>query len=177
MINYLNGGNKNYLTLSADDLKVIKWYVDASFEVLPDFNSHTGVILTMGQGFMQSVPRKHKLNMSIIQEAGLVAVGYTSVYILWKVLFIEWQGYNIDKNILYQDNESSIMLEVDSKRISGKRIQALSIRLIVMKYKVLKENVHIKYCPTDKMWGYFMTKPMQRSNFRNFKNSVLGGNE
>ena len=51
------------------------------------------------------------------------------------------------------------MMEVDSKRISGKRIQALNIRLIFMTYKVLKENVHIKYFPIDKMWGYFMTKP------------------
>ena len=115
--------------------------------------------------------------MSISQEAGLVAVGYTSVYILWKVLFIEWQGYNIDKNILYQDNESSIMLEVDSKRISGKRIQALNIRLIFMTYKVLKENVQIKYCPTDKMWGYFMTNPTQVEDFMNFRNYIIGINE
>ena len=69
------------------------------------------------------------------------------------------------------------MLEVYSKRIADKRIQALNIRLIFMTYKVLKENVQIKYFPTDKMWGYFMTKPTQRSNFRNFRNDVLGGNE
>ena len=69
------------------------------------------------------------------------------------------------------------MLEVYSKRIADKRIQALNISLIFMTYKVLKENLQIKYCPTDKMWGYFMTKPTQRSNFRNFRNDILGGNE
>ena len=69
------------------------------------------------------------------------------------------------------------MLEVYSKRIADKRIQALNIRLIFITYKFLKENVQIKYCPTDKMWGYFMTKPTKRSNFRNFRNDVLGGNE
>ena len=69
------------------------------------------------------------------------------------------------------------MLEVDSKRIAGKRIQALNISLIFITYKVLKENLQIKYCPTYKMWGYFMTIPTQRSNLRNFRNNVLGGNE
>ena len=47
MINYLNRTNKNYLTLSSDVLKLIKWYMDASFAVHPDFNSYTIAIMTM----------------------------------------------------------------------------------------------------------------------------------
>ena len=176
MINYLNGGNKNYLTLSADDLKVIKWYVGASFEVLPDFNSHTGVILTMGQGFMQSVPRKHKLNMRSITEAELFAVDDASVKILCMVLFMEWQGYNIDKNILYQYNNNAILLEVNGKISAGNRIRELNIFCFLMTDKFEKENLQIKYCPTDNMWGDFMTKPTQGAKFRNFKNYVFGGN-
>ena len=53
MIKYLNGTKKKCLTLSADDLKVIKWYVGASFVVHPDFKSHTRGIMTMGQGVIQ----------------------------------------------------------------------------------------------------------------------------
>ena len=52
MINYLNGTKKKYLTLIDDDLKVIKWYLDASFMVHPYFKSHSGAIITMGQGVM-----------------------------------------------------------------------------------------------------------------------------
>ena len=62
MIKYLNSTKKKYLTLSDDDLKVVKWYVDESFAVNPDFKSHTGVIMTIVQGAMQSVSRKQKLN-------------------------------------------------------------------------------------------------------------------
>ena len=50
LMKYLNGTRKKYLTLSADDLRVIKWYVDASFAVHPDFKSHTGAVMTMGNG-------------------------------------------------------------------------------------------------------------------------------
>ena len=48
MIKYLNDTNKNYPTLSSDDLKLIKWCVDASFAVSPDFKSHAGAIMNMG---------------------------------------------------------------------------------------------------------------------------------
>ena len=58
MITYLNGTKKKYLTLSADDLKVIKWYVDAIFAVHPYFKSRTGAIMTMGKVLMQSVSSK-----------------------------------------------------------------------------------------------------------------------
>ena len=40
MIKYLNGTNKNDLNLNADDLKVVKYYLDASFAVHPDLESY-----------------------------------------------------------------------------------------------------------------------------------------
>ena len=42
LLKFLNGTRDDVLTLSADDLGVIKWYVDAAFAVHPDFKSHTG---------------------------------------------------------------------------------------------------------------------------------------
>ena len=79
IIKYLNGTNKKYLTMSDDDLKVNIWYVDASFAVQPDFNIHTGAIVTMAQGAMQSLYRKQKLNTRSSKEAELVAVDDASV--------------------------------------------------------------------------------------------------
>ena len=70
---------KNYLTLSADDLKVMKWYADAIFSGHPDFNIHTGVIMTMVQVAMQSVSSKQKLSTRIRTEAELVTVNDASV--------------------------------------------------------------------------------------------------
>jgi hypothetical protein len=49
VIKYLNGTRSEYLTLSADDLRVVKWYVDASFAVHPDFKSHTGARMMLGK--------------------------------------------------------------------------------------------------------------------------------
>ena len=69
-----------FLTLSDDDLKVVKWYVDASFAVHPDFKVHTKVIMTMGHRVMQSVSRKQKLNTRISTDAELVSVDNAYIY-------------------------------------------------------------------------------------------------
>ena len=72
LLRYINGTRKDKLILSADDLNIIKWYVDASFAVHPDFKSHTGGCMTMGKGSPISVSRKQGLNTRSSTEAELV---------------------------------------------------------------------------------------------------------
>ena len=83
--------------LAADDLRVVKWYVDASFAVHPDFMSHTGGVMTFGDGAIQSVLRKQKLNMCSITEAELVGADDVATMILWTKLFLGDQGYHVEK--------------------------------------------------------------------------------
>jgi hypothetical protein len=62
LMKYLNGTRDDKLILSADKLNVVKWYVDTSFAVHPDFKSHTGGVLTLGHGALTSLSKKQKLN-------------------------------------------------------------------------------------------------------------------
>ena len=174
MMKYLNGTKKLVLTLSADSLSIVKWYVDASFAVHPDFKSHTGAVMTMGKGAIQSLSRKQKLNMRSSTEAELVAADDTAGMVLWTKLFLEEQGYGIEKNMLYQDNKSAILLETNGRRSAGKRSRAINICYFFLTDQVEKGNVVIKYCPTDNMWGDFMTKPLQGVKFKNFCDEILG---
>jgi hypothetical protein len=48
LLKYCNGTRNDKLTLSAENLHVIKWYVDSAFAVHPDFKSHTGGVMTYG---------------------------------------------------------------------------------------------------------------------------------
>ena len=174
LLEYLNGTRNDILTLSADDLHIIKWFVDAAFAVHPDFKSHTGGIMTYGRGAAQSLSRKHKINTRSSTEAELVGADDASQPILWTKLFMEAQGYAIHKNILYQDNKSTILLEVNGKRSSSKRTRALNIRYFFLTDQVEKGNLTIQYCPTDKMIGDFMSKPLQGSKFLAFKKQIMG---
>jgi hypothetical protein len=70
---------------------------------------------------VQYVSRKQKLNTKSSTEAELISVDDISVMILWTKLFLEAQGYEIEKNILYQENKSAILLEENGKKSSGKR--------------------------------------------------------
>ena len=62
MLKFVNGTINNCLILLADDLSVVKWYVDASFGVHPDFQSHTGAVMMMGKGAVLSGLNKQRLN-------------------------------------------------------------------------------------------------------------------
>ena len=174
LIKYLNGTRNLKLTLSIDDLRVIKWYVDASFAVHADFKSHTGAVMTMGRGAMQTMSSKQKLNTRSSTESELVGVDDPMTKVLWTKLFADAQGYPISSNLLYQDNKSSILLEERGRQSAGKRSRAINVRYFFVTDQVNLNNIVIKYCPTAQMVADFLTKPLQGKAFRDFRDMILG---
>ena len=94
--------------------------------------------------------------------------------ILWIKLFLEEQGYRIERNVLYQDNKSTILLLKNGKRSAGKRSRALNIRYFFLTDQQDKGDLSIEYCPTSEMTGDFMTKLLQGRDFRKFRSLVMG---
>ena len=173
-MNYLNGTKEKVLTLRIDDINVVKWFVDASFAVHDDFKSHTGAVMTMGKGAMQALSRKQKLNTRSSTESELVGVDDISTMILWTKLFLKHQGYEIEKNIIYQDNKSTILLEENGRKSAGKRLRALYIRYFFITDQIEKGNMEVEYCPSEQMGGDLLTKPLQGNKFIEFRNEILG---
>ena len=155
-------------------LHVIKWYVDASFAVHPDFKSHTGGNMTYGRGTPISMSRKQKLNTRSSTDAELVGPNDLSVLILWTRLFMQCQGYGIDKNILYQDNKSTILLEQNGKRSSSSRTRALNIQYFFLTDQIAKGNLIVEYCPTTEMVADYFSKPLQGKLFQRFRKAIMG---
>ena len=89
-------------------------------------------------------------------------------------MFMAEQGYPIEKNILFQDNKSSILLETNGRDSAGKRSCALNIRYFFITDQVKRGNVTIEYCHTNDMWGNFMSKPLQGKKFIEFRNAIQG---
>jgi hypothetical protein len=105
-------------------------------------------MMMLGKGAMQSIARKQKMNVQSSTEGKLVAVDDAATMILWTKLLLEAQGYNVDKNTVYQDNKSAILLETNGKKSSGKQTCALNIR-----YFFITDQVE--------MVGDFFMKPLQ----------------
>ena len=83
LLEYLKGTSKLCLKLKADNLQVVKWYVDASFAVHPDYRSHTGAVMTLGEGSIIAMSKKQKLNTRSSTEAELVGADDAATMILW----------------------------------------------------------------------------------------------
>jgi hypothetical protein len=76
--------------------------------------------------------------------------------------------------VVFQDNKSAILLEVNGKKSAGKRSRALNIRYFFVTDQIEKRNLEVKYCPTNDMIGDYFTKPLQGSKFTNFRKLILG---
>ena len=141
-----------------------------------DFRSHrgTGSSMTYGRGVPISQSHKQKLNTRSSTEAEVVGVDDAMGPILWTRLFLEAQGIEVKRNILYQDNKSAILLENNGKKSSSKRTRAMNIRYFFVTDQVSKGNLEIEYCPTGDMIDDFMTKPLQGKLFEKFRKLTMG---
>ena len=76
-------------------------------------------------------------------------------------------------NILYQDNTSTIKLEMNGKTSCGKRTRHFDIKLLYVTNLVERKEVTIKYCPTDEMMADFFTKPFVGNKFGTEKKKII----
>jgi hypothetical protein len=160
-LKYLRGTLYMPLMLKAEDINIIKWYVDASFAVHPNMKSHTGGVFTLGKGVIYGTSTKQKINTKSSTEAELVGVNDLMPQILWTRYFLEAQGYEISESIIHQDNKSTILLAENGKASSGHRTRHINIRYFFVKDRVASGEVKIEQCPTENMIADFFTKPLQ----------------
>ena len=168
----LSKTKESVLILSTNDLKCIKWHVDAAFVVHPDHESHTGAMMTMGKGRVANISRKQKLDTRSSTTAEPVAADDVVVMTLWTKSFLEAQGHRIHKNMLCQDNKSTILLEENGERSSSNRARHLNIRHFFLTDQVKRKNISIEHCPTDDMSRDFTSKPPQGAKFHKFRNDL-----
>jgi hypothetical protein len=173
MMNYLNNSKEDVLTLECDELCNITWHLDASFAVHNDKRSHTGATMSLGGGAIISISTKQKINTRSSTEAELVSIDDVIAKVLWTKLFLEAQGYNIEKNVLMRDNISSMKLETNGKMSSGKRTRHFDIKYFYITDLLERKELTIQYCPTDKMIADYMTKPLTGSKFHTFRKKVM----
>jgi hypothetical protein len=159
--------------LEANCIRDIRWWVDASYAVHPDLKSHTGATMTLGKGSVYSMSTRQKLNTRSSTEAELVGVNDAMSIILWTRHFLEAQGYKVEKNVVYQDNESAMLLEKNGRQSSGKRTRHLEVRYFFVTDNINRNKMSIEYCPTGAMIADYFTKPLQGSSFTKLLRKIL----
>ena len=148
MIRYLNGSPDLPLTLKADSTNIVKWWVDGSYAGHPDFRSQTGGTGSLGKGSIISTSTKQKINTRSSTETELVAADDLMPHVCWTNYFLDCQGYNIDSTIMFQGNQSAILLENNGKKSSSKRTRHINIRYYFITDRIKNGELEIEYCPT-----------------------------
>ena len=149
------------LTLEADDLYLIHWWIDGAFATHRDMRSHTGGAMSLGKGIIYGTSTRQKFNTRSSTEAELVAVDDCMSQILWTRYFLNAQGYNINDCIVYQDNKSAILLEQNGRASSSRRTRHINIRYSFVTDHANCGEIKIKHCLTAEMVGDYFTKPLQ----------------
>ena len=128
----------------------------------------------MGRGFPIVCSTKQKLNTRSSTESELVGVDDMMPSILWTRYFLKAQGYKVSDNIIFQDNKSTMLLERNGKASSSKRTKHINVRYFFITDRISKGEVRVEWCPTAEMIADFMTKPLQGSTFKRFRDLIMG---
>ena len=135
--------------------------------------SHTGAVFTMGKGAAYTMSTKQKINTESSTEAELVGVDDALPNVLWIRRFLTAQGFTVNDNVVYQDNQSAILLERNGQKSSGKRTRHIDIRYYFITDRIANKEVRVEYCPTDDMTSDTLTKPLQGTKFRQYQQRML----
>jgi len=173
VMRYLRATIDMPLTLEANNLQVIKWWVDASFAVHHDLKSHTGGAMSLGKGVIYGKSTRQKLNTTSSTEAELVGVSDVMPQVLWTRYFLEAQGYPVQESVIYQDNQSAMLLEKNGRGSSSKRTRHVNIRYFFVTDRIASKEVRVEYCPTGDMIADFFTKPLQGTLFKKFRDMIM----
>jgi hypothetical protein len=171
---YLHGTPDEFLILGADNITIMKTWVDASYAVQKDMKSHTGGAVSFSRGAVMCKSAKQKLNAKSSTEVELVGASDYLSYPIWGKKFLAGQGYVLKENIFYQDNQSTNQFTKNGRRSCGPNSRHIDILYFGIKDKLGIENIDGVYCPTEQMLADFFTKPLQGSLFRKLRAVIMG---
>ena len=134
------------MILCCDLAGVIQWWIDASFAVHPDMWSHTGVTMSLGKGAVYSFSMKQCINTHSSTEAELVGVNDAMSLVLWTQHFLEAQGFSVKDNVIFQDNESTMLLAHNGHLSSTKNTWHINIRYYFITDHIKNGRVQVAHC-------------------------------
>ena len=95
-------------------------------------------------------------------------------YNIWIRNFLIEQGYEVNENTMFQDNQSAIRMEINGRNSCTGNSRHIDIRYFFVKDRVDKKEMQIVYCPTEQILADYFTKPLNGSLFRLYRGVIMG---
>ena len=175
LLQYLNGTATLGLNLCIGERGMVhESYVDASFGVHMDRKSHTGLVDRIGNAVVDTKSSKQRINTNSSCEAEIVAVSESLDRMVQEHDFLVHQGYSqLQPNILYQDNESTMSL-IHHGRARSETTRHIDIKYYYAKDYVDRGQLTVLHKSTGEMIADFFTKPLQGEHFLSQRDCIMG---
>jgi hypothetical protein len=174
LVQFLNQTINDVRIVAADDLSKLLTCVDASYTIHHDMRGHTGGAMSFGTGIIHGKARKQRLNTKSSTETEVVGASDYLPYNMWMQHFMEAQGYTLDENLYYQDNQSAMRMEKNGPNSCTGNSWHIHIHFFFIKDQVDAKKLQIVYCPTGQMLVDYFTKPLQGKLFHLFRDVIMG---
>jgi hypothetical protein len=174
LLQFLNQTIDDVRVVAADDLCKLFTWVDASYVIRHDMRGHTGGATSFGTGIIHGKASKQRLNTKSSTKTEVVGASNYLPYNMWMQHFMEAQGYTLDENLYYQDNQSAMRMEKNGRNLCTGNSRHIHIRFFFIKDQVDGKKLRIVYCPTGKMLADYFTKPLQGRLFHLFRAVIMG---
>ena len=174
LIKYIKRTMYDVRIIGAKDLRTMLTWIDATYATYPNMRGQTGGTISFGTGVVHGRSSKQKLNAKSSTEAEIIGMSEFIPFQIWMTNFLKYQGYKIDKNVVFQDNQSAIRMETNGRNSCTGNSRHIDIRYFFVKDRIDKGEFEITYCNTEDMIADFFTKPLQGNIFRKFRDMIMG---
>ena len=110
--------------------------------------------------------KSQKINTRSSMESESMAGDATIPKVLWSHQFMETQGYDVEKNIMFQGKMSCMQLMRNMPALGLKRRKHIRVRYLLIQDKITQGKIDLKHCPTEQMQAVVLTKQMQGIKFK-----------
>mmetsp|Transcript_21380 Transcript_21380/g.21710 ORF Transcript_21380/g.21710 Transcript_21380/m.21710 type:complete len:181 (+) Transcript_21380:414-956(+) len=138
----------------------------------------------LGTGSPISGSAGQKVNSRSLTEAKLVGVDGAIEFMKWASLYCKEQVKKYPpkhpfknlgkKNVVIQNNTSTIKMVKGGKRVCDQRLRNIDIRYFYAHERVNDGTIVVTYCPTKKMVSNYLSELLQGSLFRTHCNTFMG---
>ena len=90
------------------------------------------------------------------------------------MMFMEAQGYGIRKNIVYQDNQSTMKMLINGRNSCTGNSRHINVRYFFVKDRMDKGELKVEYFPTLLIIADYFTKPLMGARFRELRDVITG---
>ena len=91
---------------------------------------------------------RHRINLRSSTDSETIWVDDHMPGVLWTLSFLGSKGFKANKNIVYQDNHSAILVERNGKYSCGKKTRHIDMHYFFITHRIKQREVSMEYCPT-----------------------------